>query len=52
MSQPSANTLDTLNGMFKERYAKQIENLIPDGVKLLNEIPFSGKEKMLGNLYH
>jgi hypothetical protein len=52
MSQPSANTLDTLNGMFKERYAKQIENLIPDGVKLMNEIPFSGKEKMLGNLYH
>jgi len=43
---------NTLNGMFKERYAKQIENLIPDGVKLFNLIEFSGKEKMLGNLYH
>jgi hypothetical protein len=48
----SANTLDTLNGLFKEIYAKEIENLIPDGVKLLSRIPFSNKQPNLGNFYH
>lgn len=47
-----ANTVDTLNGMFKEVYADKIENLIPDGVKLYNMIPFNGESKALGNLYH
>jgi hypothetical protein len=51
MSQ-TANTIDTLNGMFKEVYADKIENLIPDGVKLYNMIPFNKESKALGNLYH
>ena len=37
----TANTLDTLNGLFKEVYADRLEELIPDGVKLLNKIPFA-----------
>jgi hypothetical protein len=41
-----------LNGLFKEVYADKMEDLIPDGVILLNKIPFVGKDKQLGNLYH
>ncbi len=59
MSSPAANTfgnpaatVGTLNGFFKEVYADKLAELIPDGVKLLNKIGFSGKEKTLGNLYH
>lgn len=48
----TSNTVATLNGMFKEVYAPQLENLIPDGVKLLPKIPFASKEKMPGNYYH
>jgi hypothetical protein len=48
----SANTLDTLNGLFKEVYASDLEDLIPDGVKLLNRIPFAKREATLGNFYH
>lgn len=51
MSQ-QATTIDNLNGMFKEVYAEKIENLIPDGVKLYNMIPFAKESKALGNLYH
>jgi len=46
------NTFTTLNGMFKEVYAGKIENLIPEGTKLIQKIPFSSREKQLGNLYH
>lgn len=48
----SANTLDTLNGLFKEVYAKELKDLIPDGVVLYNMIPFAQKEASLGNFYH
>ena len=48
----TANTVATLNGLFKEVYADKIKDLIPDGVKLMNRIPFSSKEQQLGNLYH
>ncbi len=47
-----AGTIGTLNGLFKEVYAKELVNLIPDGVKLLNRIPFAKKDATLGNLYH
>lgn len=47
-----AGTIGTLNGLFKESYADKLENLIPDGVKLLNKIHFMSKDKMPGNLYH
>lgn len=46
------NTAATLNGLFKEVYADKLENLIPDGVKLLTKIPFVKKQQTLGNLYH
>jgi hypothetical protein len=48
----TANTLQTLNGFFKETYADKLKELIPDGVKLLNLIKFMGKDKQPGNLYH
>lgn len=48
----SANNLTTLNGLFKEVYADKIQNLIPDGVKLLKEIPFVSKDRQNGSLYH
>ncbi len=47
-----AGTVGTLNGLFKEVYAKDLINLIPDGVKLLNKIPFAKRDASLGNLYH
>lgn len=40
----------SLNAMFKENYADKIEDLIPDGVKLLNEVKFMPKDKQPGNL--
>lgn len=49
---PGANTLDTLNGLFKQVYASDIEDLIPDGVKLLVKIPFAKKDSALGGAYH
>jgi hypothetical protein len=51
MASSSNNFSDTLNANFKIVYANKIENLIPDGVKLVNRIPFSGREAQLGNLY-
>lgn len=42
----------SLNAMFKETYADKIEDLIPDGVKLLNLVKFMPKDKQPGNLYH
>ncbi|RLF65296.1 MAG: hypothetical protein DRN30_04230 [Thermoplasmata archaeon] len=47
-----SNTFETLNGHFKETYADRIEDLRPDGVKLLNAIEFMPSAKMQGNLYH
>lgn len=48
----SANSLSTLNGLFKESYADKLRELIPDGVKILNKIPFLSKDKQPGNFYH
>lgn len=52
MASSSNNFGDTLNANFKEVYADNIENLIPDGVKLMNSISFSPRDSQLGNLYH
>lgn len=52
MAAAGANTKATLNGLFKEIYASRVENLIPDGTKLIKMIPFLGGEKELGNQYH
>jgi hypothetical protein len=46
------NTFTTLNGLFKEAYGERVEDLVPDGVKLLNKIDFVNADKVLGNLYH
>lgn len=48
----TANTLATLNGLFKEVYASKLEQLIPDGVKLYKMIPFASREKQIGNNYN
>lgn len=48
----TANDLSTLNGLFKETYAKKMEQLIPEGTKLLQKIPFLPKEQQPGNNYH
>lgn len=47
-----AGDVGTLNGFFKESYAKDIKNLIPEGIKLLPMIPFEKAEAILGSLYH
>ncbi len=59
MSQPTSNTfstpngtLGTLNGLFKEQYANKLENLQPDGVKILKQVKFAPRDKQPGNLYH
>lgn len=51
MSQP-VNTVDTLNGYFKESYASKIRDLVPEGFKLINLASFNNAEKQPGNLYH
>ena len=48
----NANVLATLNGLFKQIYADKLEQLIPDGVKLYKMIPFSSREKQIGNQYN
>lgn len=57
----AANTFSTpgpggqvgnLNGFFKEVYADKLQELIPEGLKLVNMIKFIGKEKQGGNLFH
>ncbi len=47
-----AASMATLNGLFKEVYGDRVENLIPDGVKLLKQVDFLPKEQRNGNLYH
>lgn len=46
------NTVGNLNGFFKEQYADKLNDLIPDGVKVLNRIKFLPKDKQQGNLFH
>jgi len=52
MSAEGANTIATLNGLYKKVYDGKLENLIPDGVKLLNAIKFVRKEKRPGADYN
>jgi len=44
------NTVGSLNGFFKEVYADKLQDLLPDGVILLKEIKFNGKDRAPGNL--
>lgn len=45
------NTVTTLNGLFQNVYGDKLKNLIPEGTKLLNKIPFGEREKSLGSFY-
>ena len=45
------NTAATLSALFKETYADKAENLIPDGVKVIKNIPFAAADKELSEKY-
>ena len=45
-----ANTILTLDGLFKNTYADKIENLIPQNNKLQQMIKFIAKDKSPGLL--
>ena len=51
MSQTSANTGATLNGLFRQIYAKEVRDLIPDFGILQKRLPFA-KAALLGDKYH
>lgn len=51
MSQSSANTGSTLNGLFRQVYAKEVRDLIPDFAIVQKRLPFS-KAVLLGDKYH
>lgn len=48
----TANTVSTLNGLFKQSYADNIQYLVPDGVKFYKMVEFIAHEKRPGDLYH
>jgi len=48
----TANSIQTLNGLFKEIYADKLEHLIPEGVKVYNLIKFAQRNKQPGNFYN
>jgi hypothetical protein len=45
------NTGGTLNGLFRQKYSKEVKPLIPDFGIIQKEIPFSQAE-LLGDYYH
>lgn len=49
---PKANTVDTLNGLFKEVYADQLESLVPAAARIQKDAPMVSREKQEGNQYH
>jgi len=51
MSQ-QVNTVQTLDGHFKEIYAPMIRDLVPEGFKVLSMVDFSSAEKQLGQSYN
>jgi len=46
-----ANEVSTLNGLFKERYADSVKELVPDHVKLYNAVKFDTSKKV-GDSYN
>jgi len=42
----AGNAVSTLNGLFKERYADKVKDLVPDHVKLYNAIKFDESKKV------
>lgn len=45
------NTGGTLNGLFRQKYSKEVKNLIPNFAILQKRVPFSQAE-MLGDFFH
>jgi len=48
----AATNSTNLQGDFKEAYASEIENLIPQCAFVQQEVPFISREKRTGNLFH
>lgn len=48
----TANTVQTLSGLFKETYADQLVSLVPAAAKLQKAFPFVSRDKQEGNQYH
>lgn len=46
-----SNEVSTLNGLFKERYADKVKQLVPDHVKLYNAVKFDTSKKV-GDSYN
>ena len=44
-----ANEVNTLNGLFKDRYADKVKLLVPDHVKLYNAVKFDTSKKIGGS---
>lgn len=48
----TANTVDTLNGLFLEVYADKLEHLVPKAARLQKDFPYVSRDKQEGNQYH
>jgi len=44
-----ANDVSTLNGLFKDRYADKVKDLVPDHIKLYNAAKFQESKKLGGS---
>ena len=44
----TAATISDLNGLYKQVYAKEIENAVPGATHLLKKIPFTPKDLQNG----
>lgn len=42
----AGNAVSTLNGLFKDRYADKVKDLVPDHVKLYNAVKFDNSKKI------
>lgn len=48
----NANVVDTLNGLFKEVYADDLEVLVPKAARIQKDAPYVSRDKQEGNTYH
>lgn len=46
------NTVSTLNGKFRERYAPRLENALPRGVPFQEDVAFAKAAQQIGNQFH
>ena len=44
-----ANEVATLNGLYKDRYADKVQDLVPDHIKLYNAAKFQESKKLGGS---